>query len=65
MKNPESVYLREGVHHVLHDNEDARVRQLSLPFLASLEDIGSALLVPPLARALLEGLERDGAESGR
>jgi len=63
MKNPESVYLREGVHHVLHDIEDTHIRQLSVPLLAGLEDVDSAVLVPRLARALLEAMKRDEAES--
>lgn len=56
MQKPESTYLRDGVHHVLHDNEDKKVRTLSGPLLAALEDIDSPVMVPPLARDLLEAV---------
>jgi len=61
IENSESAFLREGVHHVLHDNEDKTLRELSRPLLASLEDVDSSVTVPPLARSLLEAIHRERA----
>lgn len=36
-EHPESVWLRQGAHHVLHDLEDPALRELMAPTLEALE----------------------------
>ncbi len=62
IENSDSVHLREGAHHVLHDSVDARVRSLAQPLLRTLEGVDSAVMAPALARSLLETVERETHE---
>jgi HEAT repeat protein len=60
IKNAESAYLRDGAHHVLHDIQEQQVRKLAEPLLLKLEDVDSAVMVPPMARSLLASIQREG-----
>ena len=52
-----SVFLREGAHHVLHDLAKGELRRYLAPVLIALEDIDSAVQTPIAASHALELLE--------
>jgi HEAT repeat protein len=54
----DSVWLREGAHHVLHDLARGDLEDVLSPVLAALEDIEPAIEVPWAARAALVALEK-------
>jgi HEAT repeat protein len=54
----DSVWLREGAHHVLHDLARGDLEDVLSPVLAALEDIEPTIEVPWAARAALDALEK-------
>jgi HEAT repeat protein len=56
IKRPESTWLREGAHHVLHDMTEGELKKLLEPVLAALEDLDAAIEVPIAAHAALDAL---------
>jgi HEAT repeat protein len=61
IERSDSVWLREGAHHVLHDLHNLARRRLGpmlKPLLAALEDLEPTLGVPMAARAALEALKQ-------
>jgi HEAT repeat protein len=56
----DSVYLREGAHHVIHDLNKGGLRKYLAPVLASLEDVEPSLEAPQAAFHTLEMLQKDG-----
>jgi HEAT repeat protein len=58
MKNPESIALREGAHHVLHDINNENIAAAINPVLKALEDSEATLEVPLVARRAIETLEK-------
>jgi HEAT repeat protein len=61
---PESVRLREGAHHVLHDLVsrgllDPTSREQVKPILAALNDVEPAVAVPIAAHQALEALKKN------
>jgi nucleotide-binding universal stress UspA family protein len=65
VKRPDSLWLREGAHHVLHDMPKEDLRDVLQPVLAAMEDIEPSLEIAPAAYAALERLtggegKRDG-----
>jgi HEAT repeat protein len=58
MEHPDSLWLREGVHHVLHDIEETGLGEILKPVLAALEDIEPSVEVPFAAKKALEALAR-------
>jgi len=68
IERSDSVWLREGAHHVLHDLHNLggrRLRGVLKPLLAALEDLEPALEVPPAAKTVLEVLTKGGRRRGR
>ena len=51
---PDSLWLREGAHHVLHDLPEADFKQTVKPVLAALEDVQPSLEVALAAEAALD-----------
>jgi HEAT repeat protein len=47
--NPESVWLREGAHHVLHDMDRGGWDDILKPVMVALEDVEPALETPAAA----------------
>jgi HEAT repeat protein len=58
VEHPDSLWLREGAHHVLHDIEKARLEEILQPVLAALEDVEPSLEVSYAAEKALEALAK-------
>ncbi|MFC1909716.1 HEAT repeat domain-containing protein [Chloroflexota bacterium] len=56
VKHSDSYWLREGIHHVLHDINRGKIRKVLPPVLAALEGSEPSLEVPLAARAALDAL---------
>jgi len=52
----DSYWLREGVHHVLHDINRGKIRKVLRPVLGALEGPEPSLEVPQAAQAALDAL---------
>ena len=59
MEQIDSVFLREGAHHVIHDLTKGELRKYLAPVLAALENIEPAAGCPRAAFHALEMLEKD------
>jgi HEAT repeat protein len=57
IKRADSVWMREGAHHVLHDLARGRLREVLWPIVAALEDVDSPIEVPFAAKAALNVLK--------
>ena len=57
-ERPQSVWLREGAHHVLHDLSKAGLQKRMASLLKTLEGIDPEIEVPPLAHKLLNALRK-------
>ncbi len=55
--NPDSVWMREGAHHVLHDLSRGSLKEILRPALDALEDVEASLEVPFVAKATLKSIE--------
>ena len=49
VKNSDSYWLREGIHHVLHDMNTGRITEVLRPVLVALEGTAPTLEVPQAA----------------
>jgi HEAT repeat protein len=58
VKNSNSSWLCEGIHHVLHDMNKGNLGTVLRPVLLALEDTGQSLQVPLVARAALDALTK-------
>ena len=58
VKNSNSPWLYEGIHHVLHDMNKGNLGTVLRPVLLALEDTGQSLQVPLAARAALDTLTK-------
>jgi HEAT repeat protein len=56
VKHSDSYWLREGIHHVLHDINRGKIRKVLRPVLAALEGPEPSLEVPQAAQAALDAL---------
>lgn len=56
MEHSDSVWLRQGAHHVLHDLARGILKEVLQPVLAALEDIEPSLEAPLAARTALDTL---------
>jgi len=56
VKNSDSYWLRNGVHHVLHDMNTTKITEVLRPVLVALEGPEPSLEVPPAAQAVLDTL---------
>ena len=58
IKRPQSVWLREGAHHVLHDLARTRLRKQVMVLMKALEGVEPEIEVPPAAQNLLNSLKK-------
>jgi HEAT repeat protein len=58
VEHPNSVWIMEGVHHVLHDMEKGDLENILEPVLRGLEHIDGAIEVPFLAEASLNAIQK-------
>ncbi len=56
IRRSDSVWLREGAHHVLHVVARGNLKDVLAPVVSALKDIEPALEVPPAAQAALDAL---------
>jgi HEAT repeat protein len=54
IRHPDSLWMREGAHHALHDMKKGELDKILQPVIAALEEIDFQVLVPPAAQAALE-----------
>ena len=59
MEQGDSVLMREGAHHVIHDLTKGGLRKYLAPVLAALENVEPAMSVPQAAFHALEMLEKE------
>ena len=57
MKSPDSIWLREGAHHILHELSNAGIAAVIDPLMRALEDSDASLQVPLLSRKALDVVE--------
>jgi HEAT repeat protein len=57
-RHSDSLWLREGAHHVFHDIEKERFEKMVQPVLAALEDVEPSLEVSYAAEKALEALAK-------
>jgi HEAT repeat protein len=57
IEKPDSVWLREGAHHVLHDLAGGKIREVLQPVMAALEDVDASVEVPLVAKVALDTLK--------
>jgi HEAT repeat protein len=57
IEKSDSVWLREGAHHVLHDLAQGKLRVVMQPVIAALEDIDASVEVPFQAKAALDAMK--------
>jgi HEAT repeat protein len=58
IKNPDSIWIMEGAHHVLHDMEKGDLEQILRPVLKALENTDEAIEVPLIAESVLNVLQK-------
>jgi HEAT repeat protein len=56
VKHSDSYWLREGIHHVLHDMNTGKITEVLRPVLVALEGPAPSLEVPLAAQAALDAL---------
>ncbi|MEW6141695.1 MAG: HEAT repeat domain-containing protein [Chloroflexota bacterium] len=56
INKPDSVWLREGAHHVLHDMDRGSLDNVLVPLMKSLEDANVDSIMPPLAAKALDAV---------
>jgi len=59
MERSDSVFLRDGAHHVVHDLTKGELRKYLAPVLTALENVEPAAGCPQVAFHALEMLEKD------
>lgn len=57
-QRPDSVWLREGAHHILHYTGDAKIRQQTAGLLEALKGPAAQLSTAQTAYAILQSLEK-------
>jgi HEAT repeat protein len=58
INNPDSVWTREGAHHVLHDLAEGKLRPILEPVLKALEDVDATVEGPLAAKIALDKIKR-------
>jgi len=58
VEHAESLWMREGAHHVLHDIRKEGIEEILQPVMIALEDVEPSLGVPLAARKALDELYR-------
>jgi HEAT repeat protein len=59
MDHPDSLWLREGVHHVLHNTEGGHLNKILDPVLLALESFEPSVEAPLAAEIALKSLTKD------
>ena len=62
IERADSVWMREGAHHVLHDLAQGELREVLQPVLAALEDVDASVEVPFVAKTALSTLKGTGVK---
>ena len=57
LEHSDSVYVREGAHHVFHDLHDQNLKAILRPILDALEDTEKQIELPFATEAALKSLE--------
>jgi len=55
-EHPDSFWLREGVHHVLHDVNNGKITEIIQPVIAALEGFEPSVEAPLAAKIALKAL---------
>jgi HEAT repeat protein len=64
IEEPESIWLREGAHHVFHELNNEELRPLMHPLLDALQDPDASIYAPLAAAKVLRYLEAKRDNSG-
>jgi HEAT repeat protein len=56
--NSDSLFIREGAHHILRDLPETRYREILTPVLHALEDVEPSLEVAVAAKAALNAINK-------
>ncbi len=57
IEHPDSLWLREGAHHILHDLPKGNLKETLRPVLKALEDVEPSLEVTAAAEAAINALK--------
>jgi HEAT repeat protein len=57
-RHSDSLWLREGAHHVVHDLADGKITEVLRPVLTALEDIEPSVEAPLAANTVLKALTK-------
>jgi HEAT repeat protein len=57
-ERPDSFWLREGVHHVLHDINNGHLTEILRPVIMALEGFEPSVEAPPAIKRALEALNK-------
>jgi HEAT repeat protein len=57
-ERPDSYWLREGVHHVLHDINDGKITEIVRPVIMALESFEPSVEAPAAIKKALEALNK-------
>jgi hypothetical protein len=63
VKHSDSYWLREGIHHVLHDISKGKFGKILRPVLVALEGTEPSLEVPLAARTALDALVKNASSA--
>ncbi len=55
---PDSIWMREGAHHVLHELSDGKFKEILKPVFNALDDIDASLEIAFAAKSALESLQK-------
>ncbi len=64
IEHPDSLWLREGVHHVLHDVDKEDINEILQPVLAALEGFEPSVEAPLAIKTALSTLVKDRVKRG-
>jgi HEAT repeat protein len=59
MDHPDSLWLREGVHHVLHDLDKSKLTEILQPVIAALEGFEPSVEAPLATEVALKSLQKN------
>ena len=62
LDHSDSVWMREGAHHVIHDFCRGDMRHILQPVLEALEDLETSVKVPFIAQKTLDAIEENRDE---
>jgi hypothetical protein len=57
IEHPDSIWLRQGAHHVLHDIDKQNIDEIVQPVIKALEDVEPSVEVPWAAKNAIESLK--------